>query len=176
MSPLTFNDDQWDYVKKHLFILSGFYGVVNAMDGIKPYRLEMLSSFKTNYFSSLYDFWKDDFYQYLYQNDHLILNLCSDEYSKTLIPFIKPNQELINVSFYEESQGKRKQKTVYLKMARGSMVRYLAQINAQTVEDVKKFTMLGYQYDEKNSTNNHLIFIRKVSKTWCVKNSKDSYN
>ncbi|WP_347559642.1 YaaA family protein [Clostridium sp. AM58-1XD] len=32
MAPRIFTDRQWEYVKKHLFILSGFYGILRAMD------------------------------------------------------------------------------------------------------------------------------------------------
>ena len=41
MAPVVFEDAQFDYVQKHLRILSGFYGVLRPMDGVVPYRLEM---------------------------------------------------------------------------------------------------------------------------------------
>jgi len=37
MAPNVFEHEQWDYVDKHLYILSGFYGILRALDGIVPY-------------------------------------------------------------------------------------------------------------------------------------------
>ena len=41
MAPDIFTASQWEYVKENLRILSGFYGVLKACDGVVPYRLEM---------------------------------------------------------------------------------------------------------------------------------------
>ena len=41
MAPAVFEDRQLAYVQKHLRILSAFYGVLEPMDGVTPYRLEM---------------------------------------------------------------------------------------------------------------------------------------
>lgn len=41
MAPAVFEDGHFDYVQEHLRILSAFYGVLRAMDGVTPYRLEM---------------------------------------------------------------------------------------------------------------------------------------
>ena len=41
MSPAVFEDGHFEYVQEHLCILSAFYGVLKAMDGVSPYRLEM---------------------------------------------------------------------------------------------------------------------------------------
>lgn len=40
MAPQVFDDSYFDYIEKHLRILSGFYGVLSPFDGITPYRLE----------------------------------------------------------------------------------------------------------------------------------------
>ena len=41
MAPAVFEDGHFEYVQEHLRILSAFYGVLRAMDGVVPYRLEM---------------------------------------------------------------------------------------------------------------------------------------
>ena len=41
MAPSVFETEQLAYIQKHLRILSAFYGVLNPMDGVTPYRLEM---------------------------------------------------------------------------------------------------------------------------------------
>ena len=64
----------------------------------------------------------------------------------------------------EEEQGTYKEKGVYVKMARGAMVRYLAQIQAQHVEDAKNFQELGYSYHEELSKKDAYVFTRKKDK------------
>ena len=41
MAPAVFESGHYEYVQEHLRILSAFYGVLRAMDGVTPYRLEM---------------------------------------------------------------------------------------------------------------------------------------
>ena len=41
MAPHVFTDDQMKYIQEHLYILSGFYGLLRPLDAITPYRLEM---------------------------------------------------------------------------------------------------------------------------------------
>ena len=43
MAPAVFEESQYEYIQKHLRILSGFYGILKPMDGVTPYRLEMQS-------------------------------------------------------------------------------------------------------------------------------------
>ena len=130
------------------------------MDGVKPYRLEMINPFSSFTFNNLYDFWKDKIQKALYQNEDLVLNLCSSEYSRVVKPYLKKNQKFVSVFFYEMQDNKLRQKTVYLKMARGMMVRYLASIHAKTIQDVQSFSMAGYQYCDELSTETKLVFVR----------------
>ncbi|MFQ9935747.1 MAG: peroxide stress protein YaaA [Phascolarctobacterium faecium] len=44
MAPRVFENAQPDYVAEHLNILSGFYGILKAMDGVVPYRLRCRQS------------------------------------------------------------------------------------------------------------------------------------
>ena len=65
---------------------------------------------------------------------------------------------MITVIFGELINGKIVQKGVYAKMARGEMVRYAAEINAQAPEQLKSFNR-GYSFDEKRSTDRQYIFV-----------------
>ena len=58
MSPDSFSEDEFNYVKYHLKILSGFYGVLNPFDGVVPYRLEMQAKLKIDNGKNLYEFWE----------------------------------------------------------------------------------------------------------------------
>ena len=96
MAPHVFTDDQMKYIQEHLYILSGFYGLLRPLDAITPYRLEM----QTKCPFSLYDFWKEDLAK---QIDEPILNLASEEYAK----IIRKYKPLVDVRFIEEN-GKEK--------------------------------------------------------------------
>lgn len=155
MAPNVFNDEQWEYVQKHLRILSGMYGVLRPEDEISPYRLEM----QTRLPFSLYEFWGDKIASAL--EDDVILNLASKEYSKAVAPYKK----MITVRFMEEKpDGKRSEPGAYAKIARGTMVRWLAENNITDPEQVKNFSELGYTFDPAASKPDTLIFYRKNEK------------
>ncbi|MBO5667450.1 MAG: YaaA family protein, partial [Firmicutes bacterium] len=65
MAPKIFEQHQWDYIETHLFILSGFYGLIRPFDGVVPYRLEMGARLKTDLCKDLYDFWGNHLYRRL---------------------------------------------------------------------------------------------------------------
>ena len=54
-----------------------------------------------------------------------------------------------------------KVKATQAKMARGSMVRYLAEIRGETEEDLKGFQEEGFRFREDLSGDGELVFIRK---------------
>ena len=62
MAPRVFENAQLDYVAEHLNILSGFYGILKAMDGVVPYRLEMQAKLPAAGCKNLYDFWGSRLY------------------------------------------------------------------------------------------------------------------
>ena len=65
LAPGIFSDTQWDYVNRHLNILSGFYGVLCPSDAVIPYRLEMQTKLETENATDLYHFWNNQLYQEL---------------------------------------------------------------------------------------------------------------
>ena len=160
MAPHVFSKDALDYIQKHLRIISGFYGTLAPFDGIVPYRLEMKSALDINENNSLYDFWGKMIYDEIIEDDHLIINLASKEYAQTITPYLHDEDQMITLIFGEEIDGKIKQKGTFAKMARGEMVRYLAENNIQNKEDIKAFNELGYRYSEEHSNDHQYIFIK----------------
>ena len=63
MAPNVFDIEQWNYIENHLYIISGFYGLLKPFDGIVPYRLEMQSVVKLSGYRDLYDYWGDSLYK-----------------------------------------------------------------------------------------------------------------
>ena len=58
--------------------------------------------------------------------------------------------------------GKVKEKGTYAKMARGEMVRFMAEHQIEKVEEIKAFNRLGYQFEEKYSNEKVYTFIKQV--------------
>ena len=162
MSPSVFTVEEFDYVQRNLRILSGFYGILRPMDGVTPYRLEMQAKLKTEFCKNLYDFWKDSLYQSLKKEDDVLINLASAEYSKAVLPHVKHSMRVITPIFGEWVREEIKEKGVYVKMARGEMVRWLAEQNIQQFEDVKRFCRLGYRFDAAVSDDKQYHFVRKA--------------
>ncbi len=163
MSPMVFSETALDYVQKNLRILSGFYGIVKPFDGVTPYRLEMQAKASIGGFKDLYEYWGDSLYQELTSDgDHLILNLASKEYSKCIEKYLGENDLFVTCVFGEEIDGKVVQKGTLAKMARGEMVRFLAENEIDSLEGVKNFHGLGYEFSEELSGEKEYIFIKKA--------------
>lgn len=161
MAPDVFEESYFDYVNKHLRILSGFYGVLKPMDGVVSYRLEMQAKMKTSFCKNVYDFWKDDLYKEITKDDHVILNLASEEYSKAITKYCTENDTVITCVFGELVNNKVKEKGVYVKMARGEMVRFMAENNIEDIEEIKQFNRLNFVYNKDLSTETKYVFVRE---------------
>ena len=57
MAPQVFETRYFDYVQRHVRILSGLYGVLRPLDAVAPYRLEMQARLCTPRGKNLYEFW-----------------------------------------------------------------------------------------------------------------------
>lgn len=159
MAPNVFNNNEFDYLKRHLRILSGFYGILNPFDGVVPYRLEMQAKLKFDNYKNLYNFWGDSIYKELTKNDNIILNLASKEYSKTVEKYLTSKDLFITCIFGTLKDSKIKIKATEAKMARGLMVRYLAENQIENVEKIKNFSELNFSYSEEHSTEKEFVFL-----------------
>lgn len=161
LSPHVFTDSQWDYLCENLCILSGFYGLLRADDGIVPYRLEMQALLKTKNHEDLYGFWGDKIYRELVREDREILNLASREYSRAVEPYLEKNVRFVSCVFGTLSDGKVKVKATEAKMARGEMVRWLAENQIRDMDRIKKFARLDFEYSPELSERDKLVFLKK---------------
>lgn len=184
MAPAVFGGAETDYIQEHLRILSGFYGVLKPFDGVVPYRLEMQA--KASEAGDLYKFWGDKLYRKVVRKEkpvsgtpgteppmlessgadkNLIVNLASKEYSKCVEKYLTSEDRYLTIVFGELTDGKVKQKGTLAKMARGEMVRYLAEHEVEDLEGIKGFDRLGYWFDEALSNEQEYVFLKKAQPT-----------
>jgi len=144
MAPHVFTYDQLEYVAAHLRILSGFYGLLRPFDGVTPYRLEMGAKLSAGGSRDLYEFWGDSLAETVCAESDCIINLASKEYSRCIEKHLPSNVRFVTVVFGEHIGGKTVEKGTMRKMARGEMVRYLAENGAERPEALRAFDRLGY--------------------------------
>jgi len=159
MAPDLLTDAGLDYIQHNLRLLSGFYGILRPFDGIVPYRLEMQAKLQIESYQNLYEFWGDSLYQALTPQSEPIINLASQEYTKCITPYLKPGQPFITIVFASLVDGKLKTKATLAKMARGAMVRFLAENQITELSQIEQFDHPHYQFDAERSTTTKLVFI-----------------
>lgn len=162
MAPAVFEEGHFDYVQKHLRILSAFYGSLKPMDGVTPYRLEMQAKASIGNTKNLYEFWGDLLYKDVRDESGIIINLASKEYSKCIEKYLSSEDTCITITFCELYDGKLVTKGTYAKMARGEMVRYMAENDIENPVEIKGFNRLGYIYRYDLSSETEYVFERKM--------------
>ena len=160
MAPAVFNDQELLYIQNYLRILSGFYGVVRPMDGVSPYRLEMQAKLAVQESRDLYDFWGDSIANELFSQTDTIINLASQEYSRCVSRYLKEGIRMITCTFGEEIDEKVIEKGTLCKMARGEMVRFMAENQIEQPEKLREFSRMGYCFSEKYSDSTNYVFLK----------------
>lgn len=155
-----FTKEDFDYANKHIRILDAFYGMVNPLDDILPYRLEMQYPIKIQG-NNLYKFWDDKIYNKLYSEDNVIVNLASEEYAKTVRRFLNEEDIFIDIDFKVNKDGKLKTLATLVKMARGQMVKYIIENKIDNPEDLKNFTFNSFKFCSNLSTPRKFVFIKE---------------
>ena len=162
MGARVLSRDALEYLQDNLRILSGFYGILKPLDGVVPYRLEMQSKFINYKNKDLYEYWSDKIANSLFEETNLIINLASKEYSKCVEKYLEnsPETKFITCVFGEIKGDKVIEKGTLAKMARGEMVRYLAQNKICDLEGLKRFDKLEYKYSQEKSNEKTYVFIK----------------
>jgi uncharacterized protein len=158
----SLSENKIKLLQDRLRILSGLYGLLKPLDLMQPYRLEMGTKLAIGAKKNLYEFWKATLTKELnsqLEKDELFINLASAEYfdavdvKKLKVPVITPE-------FKDYKDGKLKMISFFAKKARGMMVRYIVDTNAQTLDDLKGFNYEGYAFDANLSKGTTLVFTR----------------
>lgn len=156
----SFNNQQLDFAQQSLRIISGLYGILKPFDLIFPYRLEMGTKMITRKGKNLYEFWGDklkDFILNEIKKDEVIINLASNEYSKSL-KLNNIHNKVITPIFKDYKNGSLKVISFFAKRARGEMVNFIISNQITKYNDLKLFNYEGYKFAK--DLNNQLVFTR----------------
>ena len=159
MAPGVMEAAHLDYLREHLRILSGFYGLLRPFDGVTPYRLEMQARLAVAGCQDLYQFWGNRLARQLASETDVVLNLASKEYSKAVEAHLPEAVRFVTCIFGERQDGKIIEKGTKCKMARGQMVRWLAENQIKSPEDLRAFDQLGYRFCNSTSAGNHTSYL-----------------
>lgn len=156
----TLSKKQIELAQQKIAILSGLYGLLQPLDLIQPYRLEMGTSLKVGKATNLYKFWGDKISNQINKLEkNTIINLASNEYFKA-VAIKNISAKIVEVNFMEGKNGSFKTIGIFAKKARGLMARYIVQNNISKIADIKTFDIDGYKFNTKLSDDQKLIFTR----------------
>lgn len=160
----SYSQTDFAFAQEHLRILSGLYGLLQPLDLIQPYRLEMKTKLKNPVGKDLYQFWGTQLTEVLNQqlaaqSSKYLINLASNEYFKALQPQgLRAN--IITPVFKEQKGDTYKMVAIYAKRARGMMADYIIQQRIDDPDALKAFSREGYSYSEPHSQRHEWVFIR----------------
>jgi cytoplasmic iron level regulating protein YaaA (DUF328/UPF0246 family) len=172
-----FSEKELLFAQKQLLILSGLYGILQPLDTIQPYRLEMKTALKGKVkqgekenptdlnFKNLYEFWGEKLAQRLLElaGEKMIVNLASQEYFKALQTKSltqKLNHKIINIHFKEKKGNRYQVVALYAKKARGRLARFVIQHQIEDPDALKSFEQEGYHFVAELSTERDWVFGR----------------
>ncbi len=151
------------YLQQHLRISSLLYGLLRPVDMIKPYRMEGFVRLSSSD-ERVDKFWRDHQTQTLIDDVNaeggVLLYLASKEEQNSFHwSAVKKAVRVIDFKFLQHKGDKLRQVVVYTKMARGEMIRFMAENSVEDHEALKMFEWGGYRYDELHSTPNEWVWI-----------------
>ncbi len=157
----TLDEPAIRFAQDHLRLLSGLYGLLRPLDGMRPYRLEMGTRWAPRK-TKLTDWWGDRIAHALAQDvaaegSGTVLNLASNEYWDAVKGRLPADVRVIAVDFRE---GDGRFVSFHAKKARGMMARYLVEHRVSDVDGMKAFDTDGYRFDAHASEDDRWTFAR----------------
>ncbi len=156
----SFSYDEMEFAGKNLRILSGLYGVLRPYDSIYEYRLEMKTPICINNSKNLYEYFGDSIYNNIVKDDREIINLCSEEYSKNLSPYIGERDRFITCSFKIKKGNVLRSLSTDAKKTRGLMVNFIVKNKIENKEYLKEFNDNGYEFNKDLSNDSEYVFVK----------------
>lgn len=129
------NKAQQAFAQRHLRILSPLWGCVRPNDGISAYRLDFSKQSRW-----LYDLWLPVVNAIERDCDGVVLNLCSQEFSKLFEHHLSPSVTVVNVDVIEQKDGAIRRHSTSSKKGRGQVAQLVIE---HQLDDWK--TLIGRQ-------------------------------
>ena len=164
INPKDFTDSEWEFAQKHLLISSFVFGLLRPLDLIKCYRMEGSVRLPDKNNITLFNYWKplltDYFIQTIKRQGNVLFNLASAE-MKSLFEWERVEQEteVFTPEFLVNKNGKPKSVTIYAKMCRGEMTRFILKHRIEDPEQLKAFEWEGFAFDKTLSKERHPVFV-----------------
>ena len=161
----NFSRDDLQFAQRHLFILSGLYGILRPLDLIQPYRLNMSAPLPVAGAQNLYRYWREPMTEIVNRalaedGERTLVNLASTEYARVVDPK-KLQGKMVTITFREQHGEEYRIVPVHAKKARGLMVRFIITGRITEVKGLRDFHLDGYSFSEEESTAEEWLFSRK---------------
>ena len=131
-----------NYMKKHIIIFSGLFGLVTPDTLIPDYKLKMNVL-------SLKSLWGPIISDYL-KNEDIIFDLLPQVHRKAYTP----SKNTIQIDFLVQNKGKTSAAGHFGKAVKGQFIRFLATNQITKTKDFKKFEYDGFKWDGKQFVKN----------------------
>lgn len=160
----SLNDTQLDFLDTHVNICSFLYGLLRPLDKINPYRLEGDVTLPVTNGLTMFEYWRTRLTDLLIDRtktgDGILVNLASNEMQK-LFDWKRVKRELnvISPEFKVEKLGRLRTITVYSKICRGAMTRFIANNKINDPSRLIDFEYHGFTYASGN-TNAPVFAVR----------------
>jgi cytoplasmic iron level regulating protein YaaA (DUF328/UPF0246 family) len=166
----TLRSEDIDWAEQHLLILSGLYGLLQPLDALQPYRLEMGTRLANEQGPDLYAFWRDrvsaDLKKRLTARARqadagpaCVLNLASQEYARVL-DRAALGVAVVDVLFEDWHGGRWKIISFNAKRARGLMARHVIVNRLTRPDELGGFDAEGWAWARAESAASKLVFRR----------------
>lgn len=161
MAPEVMSEKELAWLDTHLRILSGFYGMLQPLDGVVPYRLEMQARLALPGTRDLYEFWGNTLYEDLADECQTIVNVASVEYARVITPWVRDDgPQVLTCLFGTLRGGRLRQASTEAKAARGTFIRWCAEQCVEEPSELRAFDQRGYALDPERSDDATLVFVR----------------
>lgn len=151
------------YLQERVRISSLLYGLLRPLDAIKPYRMEGFVRLAGSD-ERIDNYWRDRQTSQLIddvnESGGTLLYLASKEEQRAFHwKQVKSAVRVIDIQFLQYKGDKLRQVVIYTKMARGEMVRYMAEQKITDPEALKSFEWSGYSYSEELSDGDRWVWL-----------------
>ncbi|MEY4750541.1 MAG: peroxide stress protein YaaA [Pseudomonadota bacterium] len=173
----TLRSEDLDWAEQHLLILSGLYGLLQPLDALQPYRLEMGTRLANERGPDLYAYWREHVSADLKKrllaharavgaparsSQRSVLNLASQEYAR-VVDRAALGVPVVDVVFEDWHGGAWKIISFNAKRARGLLARHVIVNRLQRPEDVTGFDAEAWAHVGELSTPQRLVFRRDLA-------------